>query len=133
LPPNDAELKRALVESGHQPEALVIDTPSVEPEAVPELDTPEETQAIRVFKPQPLPVDGTPLDDVQTAIVQAKAQSTLLLYSTAVSPKRTLATIGQSCVGELTGSITGNVWCYGYAIHEGICVFVNLGGPRMAV
>jgi len=41
--------------------------------------------------------------------------------------------IGQRFVGELTGSITGNVWCYGYAIHEGIAIYINLGGPRMAV
>ncbi len=133
LPPTDANLKRVLVESGHQPEAMVIDTPATESETVPEPDTPEETQAIRVFKPQPLPVDGTPLDDVQTAIVQAKTKPTPVLHQTAVSQKRTLSAIGQSCVGELTGSITGNVWCYGYAVHEGICVFVNMGGPRMAV
>jgi hypothetical protein len=133
LPPTDADLKRALVESGHQPEALVIDTPSAEPEAAPEPDTPEEPQAIRVFKPQSLPVDGTPLDGVQTAIVQAKTQPTPVLQPMTVSQKRTLAVIGQSYVGELTGSITGNVYCFGYAIHEGICVFVNMGGPRMAV
>lgn len=39
--------------------------------------------------------------------------------------------IGQRFVGELTGSITGNVWCYGYAIHEGIAIYINLGGPRV--
>jgi hypothetical protein len=135
LPPTDAELKRMLVESGHQPEMLAMDvlSASAEPEAAPEPDTSEEPQSIRVFKPQSFPTAGTPLDEVQTAIVQAKTQSTPVLHPTAVSQKRTLATIGQSCVGELTGSITGNVWCYGYAIHEGICVFVNMGGPRMAV
>jgi hypothetical protein len=133
LPPTDTNLKRALVESGYQPEALVIDTPSAESEAVPELDTPEETQVIRVFKPQQLPVDGTPLDDVQTAIVQAKTKPTPALHQPAVSQKRTLTAIGQSYVGELTGSITGSVYCYGYAIHDGICIFVNMGGPRMAV
>ncbi|MBZ0294712.1 MAG: hypothetical protein K8L99_19270 [Anaerolineae bacterium] len=133
LPPADADLKRALVEGGHLPEPLVIATPSAEPEAVPEPATLEETQAIRVFKPQPLPADGTPLDEVQTAIVQAKVQPIPVLHRMAVSPKRTLAAIGQSCVGELTGSITGNVYCFGYGIHEGICVFVNMGGPRMAV
>jgi hypothetical protein len=133
LPPTDTDLKRALVESGHLPEPLAMDAPSTEPEAVPEADTLEETQTIRVFKPQPLPADGTPLDAVQTAIVQAKVQPIPVLHRMAVSPKRTLAAIGQSCVGELTGSITGNVWCYGYAIHEGVCVYVNMGGPRMAV
>jgi hypothetical protein len=133
LPPTDADLKRVLVESGHQPKPLTDEAVPAEPEAAPEPETPEEPQAIRVFKPQPLPVDGTPLDEVQTAIVQAKVQPIPVLHRMAVSPKRTLAAIGQSCVGELTGSITGNVWCYGYAIHEGMCIFVNLGGPRMAV
>ncbi|MBZ0296823.1 MAG: hypothetical protein K8L99_29955 [Anaerolineae bacterium] len=135
LPLTDAELKRVLVESGHQPEALAMDvsSASAEPEAAPELETPEEPQTIRVFKPQPLPTDGTPLDEVQTAIVQAKTQPTPILHPTAVSQKRTLTAIGQSYVGELTGSITGNVYCFGYAIHDGICVFVNMGGPRMAV
>ncbi|MCA0454873.1 MAG: hypothetical protein LCI00_12945 [Chloroflexi bacterium] len=133
LPPTDAELKRALMESGHQPDALTMNAPSGEPETIPEPDVPEEPQSIRVFKPQPLLVDGTPLDEVQTAIVRAKAQPTPVLHPAAVSQKRTLAAIGQSYVGELTGSITGNVYCFGYAIHEGICVFVNMGGPRMAV
>ncbi len=37
---------------------------------------------------------------------------------------------------NLTGSsidVTGQVWCYGWATHEDVCVYVNLGGPRMAV
>ena len=41
--------------------------------------------------------------------------------------------IPQTPCGELSGSITGNVWAYGWAIHEGICIYLNLGGPRMAV
>jgi hypothetical protein len=133
LPPTDADLKRTLIENGHQPEALMDEPLLAEPETVPEPDTSEEPQLIRIFKPQPLPEDGTPLDEVETAIVQAKTQPTPVLRQTAVSQKRTLATVGQSSVGELTGSITGNVWCFGYAIHEGICIFVNMGGPRMAV
>lgn len=46
---------------------------------------------------------------------------------------RTLQAVGHEYVGELTGSITGDVHCYGYAIHEGICIYVSMGGPRMAV
>ncbi|MCS7072681.1 MAG: hypothetical protein NZM00_14345 [Anaerolinea sp.] len=44
-----------------------------------------------------------------------------------------LARIGQAFVGELTGSITGQVFCYGYAVHESICIYVNMAGPRVAV
>jgi len=132
-PPADADLKRALIESGHQPEALADKSLSAEPETASEPDTSEESQPIRIFKPQPLPTDGTLLDEVQTAIVQAKTQPKPVLHLAVVSQKRILSAVGQSYVGELTGRITGNVYCFGYAIHEGICVFVNMGGPRMAV
>jgi hypothetical protein len=132
-PPTDADLKRALVDSGHQPEALADKSLSAEPETAPEPDMSQESQPIRIFKPQPLPTDGTPLDEVQTAIVQAKTQPMPVLHPAVVSQKRILSAVGQSYVGELTGSITGNVYCFGYAIHDGICVFVNMGGPRMAV
>jgi hypothetical protein len=132
-PPTDADLKQALVDSGHQPEALADKSLSAEPETAPEPNTSEESQPIRIFKPQPLPTDGTPLDEVQIAIVQAKTQPMPVLHQAVVSQKRILSAVGQSYVGELTGSITGNVYCFGYAIHDGICVFVNMGGPRMAV
>jgi hypothetical protein len=46
---------------------------------------------------------------------------------------RALRLVGQEYVGELIGSITGDVHCYGYAIHDSICIYVSMGGPRMAV
>jgi len=95
--------------------------------------TEAETPAVRVMKPVPIPTDGAPLDDVQSAIVQAKTLPISILSNSVSSQKRALAAIGQSYVGELTGSISGNVYCYGYSIHDGICVFLNMGGPRMAV
>jgi hypothetical protein len=41
--------------------------------------------------------------------------------------------IRQQYVGEVTGSISGNVHCYGYGVHAGVCVYLNMGGPRTAV
>ena len=41
--------------------------------------------------------------------------------------------ISQAYCGELTGSISGQVFCYGYAVHEGVCVYLNMGGPRTSV
>jgi len=96
-------------------------------------DTTIEAQHIRVYKPQSFPQDGKPRDEVQNAIEQAKTQHLTVSNTLISSQKRTLATIGQSYVGEMTGNITGNVYCYGYGIHDGICVYVNMGGPRMAV
>ena len=114
---------------------VVSDSIPVPPKEIPNAmpDAPTEPQHIRVYKPQPFPPDGTALDDVQNAIVQAKSQPLPVLHTMISSQKRTLATIGQSYVGELTGSITGNVYCYGFATYDGICIYVNMGGPRMAV
>ena len=46
---------------------------------------------------------------------------------------RSLIPIEQTACGELTGSISGDVWCYGWAVHDGVCVYLSMGGPRMAV
>src|SRR5690606_30858166 len=42
--------------------------------------TEAETPAVRVMKPVPIPAYGTSLDEVQSAIVQAKAQPTPVLH-----------------------------------------------------
>jgi hypothetical protein len=102
-------------------------SPAMPPDPVVEPPT-EETPRIRVLKPQALS------DEMQQAIQQAKNER--VLPGKTLQPRvtrKTLVSIGQSCVGELTGSITGQVYCFGFAIHEGICVYVNMGGPRMAV
>lgn len=123
-PPTDAEIKQALVEGGHQPEALEPD------------DTPEEAEVpkIRIIKPVLDVSDDAEPDAVITAIRQTKAEALPVLQSSATSNgKRSLVRIPQTPCGELTGSITGNVWAYGYAVHEGVCIYLNMGGPRMAV
>ena len=91
-------------------------------------DVPAEPTPIRVVKPQPL-------DAVQSAVVQSRSNQTPVLQILSAGPisRRTPAHVQQAYVGELTGSITGSVYCYGFAIHEGICVYVNLGGPRTSV
>ncbi|MEO0565907.1 MAG: hypothetical protein AAF125_27605, partial [Chloroflexota bacterium] len=73
-------------------------------------------------------------DPITTAVRQTKSETIPVLQPTpTTNGRRNLVRIPQSACGELTGSITGNVWCYGYAVHEGVCVYVNMGGPRMAV
>lgn len=136
IPTMSSELEAQILAALAQDDAAAAANTSASAEDIDsktEALTEAETPAVRVMKPVPIPADGAPLDEVQTAIVQARAQPVPVLRQAVVSQKRTLAAIGQSYVGELTGSITGNVYCYGYAIHEGICVFVNMGGPRMAV
>ncbi|MBE2267766.1 MAG: hypothetical protein IAE80_06005 [Anaerolinea sp.] len=132
LPPTDAEIKRDLIESGSKPSIIEVsafaendtELPSVAPET-------ETAPAIRIIKPVPLPDNGQPLDAVQTAIHEVKTQPLVAPAASLTSGR--FVRIDQSYVGELTGSITGQVFCYGYAVHDGVCVYVNMAGPRMGV
>jgi hypothetical protein len=136
IPTMSPELEAQILDALAQDDAAAAENTSASAEDTDSKTEPlteAEPPAVRVMKPVPIPMDGTPLDEVQTAIVQARARPISVLHNTVSLQKRTLAAIGQSYVGELTGSITGNVYCYGFAIHEGICVYVNMGGPRMAV
>jgi hypothetical protein len=99
----------------------------------PKADIPEtrEKPLIRISKPAPMPVGGE-LDAVQSAIRDVKAQPLAPMAATAAANSR-LARIEQAFCGEIAGSITGQVFCYGYAVHDGIAVYINMAGPRMAV
>ena len=96
--------------------------------------TPTETDAdeepvpsVRVVKPTLSASD----DDLVSRAVRGHACRPLSVRRPHPNPQRWR--IPQSACGELTGSISGSVWCYGWAVHAGVCVFVNMGGPRMAV
>ena len=133
-PLSDMEIKRNLLENGHQPEALepVEDIELLSDKAD---DTEEDQPKIRVIKPNLDVSDGEEVDAVITAVRQTTVEALPVLQpsNSPSSNKRQLYSIPQSACGELTGSITGSVWCYGYGIHDGICVYLNMGGPRMAV
>lgn len=91
----------------------------------------EAPPAIRVIKPVSIPDSGQPPDALQAAIGEMKMQP-LVMPTPSPSTGR-IAHLEQAFVGELTGSITGQVFCYGYAVHDGICMYVNMAGPRMSV
>ena len=92
----------------------------------------EEAQpAIRVIKPVSVPDSGQPPDAVQAAIREMQTHPSVVPISSPSTER--IAHLKQAFVGELTGSITGQVFCYGYAVHDGICVYVNMAGPRMGV
>lgn len=128
LPPRDAEIKRTMIEYGQQPPAKEIVTENEGEPVYPLVEV--QPPAIRILKPVPMPANGEPLDAVQTAIRSVKAEPIAAVQNAALMNGRT-ARIDQSFVGELTGSITGQVFCYGYAVHEGACIYVNMAGPRM--
>lgn len=91
-------------------------------EIIPQPDpAPETVSLIKITKP-------TPDDDLMQTIRSVKPQAI-----PSHPPKSGLIRIPQQAVGELTGSIAGDVYCYGYAVHDGVAVYVNMAGPRMAV
>ncbi|MBN8636451.1 MAG: hypothetical protein J0M07_14075, partial [Anaerolineae bacterium] len=114
-------------------QALADDDARSQPTPV-DQPTDPEPPAIRITKPRPLPADGEPLDAVQTALreVQRTPIMPISWWETSRSPGRAVPITQQYC-GELTGSITGQVYCYGWAMYEGVCVYVNMGGPRSGV
>ncbi|MEO1441807.1 MAG: hypothetical protein AAFV33_15525 [Chloroflexota bacterium] len=91
---------------------------------VPAEVVPEAEPAIRVLKPEAW------REHLQTAVEAARDKSV-----TVSAPKSngTRPPIQQAYVGELTGAITGNVLCYGYAVHQGVLLYLNMGGPSTAV
>lgn len=145
-PPSDSEIKQALIpsvsfaiESVQQPEGFKPDADAAPPSDKSE-EPAEGEPKIRIIKPVLDVSDGEEPDAVITAVRAAKLRTTkaeslsvLLSVTSVQSGRRNLVRIPQAACGELTGSITGNVWCYGWAVHEGICVYLNMGGPRMAV
>lgn len=89
--------------------------------------------AVRVIKPSSIPQDGDSPDAVQSALQQVRAVPSMPEPVSMPVGNCRLLSFRQSYCGELTGSITGQVFCYGYAIHDGVCVYVNMGGPRTGV
>jgi hypothetical protein len=92
----------------------VIPTPSVEP------------PKIVITQPNLNP------DDPVVQAIERVGTMTLKPYQ---APKVQVSgiRIPQQPCGELTGSISGGIHCYGYAIHAGVCLYLNFGGPRTGV
>lgn len=117
------------VANNPDPGLTVSDETALPPDELPVVNAP----AVRVIKPLSIPQDGGSPDAVQSALQQIKAVSSMPEPVSMLAGNRRLRQVPQSYCGELTGSITGQVFCYGYAIHDGVCVYVNMGGPRTSV
>jgi hypothetical protein len=102
----------------NHPEPKSHETQAALPEA--------QVEAIRIIKP------NISEDDPLFSAIQSAKQASLPINAPRLLSHK-LNSIGQKYVGELTGSISGNVFCYGYAVHNDILLYLNLGGPRMAV
>lgn len=151
--------RKAIVESGHQPEAIEV---SVErctcedmdgpigwlpaknlgtwvacgscnpqgknmPESDPTNPEAEKPPAIRIIKPTALSDD----DEIAQAVRQTSV--TQIDRSPMVVNTSKVQSLPMACVGELTGSVVANIFCYGYALDGDELIFLNMGGPRSGV
>lgn len=132
-PPTDAEIKRELIASGRKPSIVDVSAfaPSSDGESAVDTPADEPSPAIRIIKTVPMPVDGQPLDAVQIALREVSTQP--LSVPAPHTANGRIVRIDQAFVGELTGSITGQVFCYGWSVHDSVCIYLNMAGPRMAV
>jgi hypothetical protein len=106
---------------------------STEPLPPSDAEMPAEPPHIRIIAPEPLSTsDDAALSPVQSAIRQAQQTPFAPMVTHATASQRRTPIQQQFC-GELTGSITGNVYCYGFAVYQGVLLYLNLGGPKMAV
>ncbi|MEP7288629.1 MAG: hypothetical protein ABI947_22985 [Chloroflexota bacterium] len=105
------------------------ETPA-ESTAIEVVTTPVEESSI-IVTVSSVSVESAKPDNVQYAIQRMKEAPAVVKSTISIQPG--IAPIAQAYVGELTGSITGNVHCYGYAVDQGVCVYLNFGGPRTAV
>lgn len=94
---------------------------------------PEEHSGPRIVPPPVIPTSAdNAADDIQQALVAVQSRQYPKIKQQTI-PANKLQAIGQSPIGELSGNISGSVYCYGYAQHDGLLVYLNLGGPTTAV
>ncbi|MEO1666737.1 MAG: hypothetical protein AAFU54_19015 [Chloroflexota bacterium] len=91
----------------------------------------EKPPAIRIIKPTNLN-HADPDDDLAKAIRNSRNLPTTT-HTSSTSAPRTATALPMASVGELTGSVTANVHCYGYALDGDQLVFLNMGGPRSGI
>ena len=104
------------------------------PKADPTDPDAEAPPAVRIIQAAKLTEDATSDDSVTSAIRHASTMpSASTTITTPVVQTRHVRRIAQACVGELTGSVIANVFCYGYATHAGTLIYLNMGGPRSGV
>jgi len=154
-----ADERKAILEGGHRPEALevIVERCTCEdmdgpigwlpaknlgtwvacgscnpqgknmPESDPTNPEAEKPPAIRIIKPTALSDD----DEIAQAVRQTSV--TQIDRSPMVVNTSKVQSLPMACVGELTGSVVANVFCYGYALDGDELIFLNMGGPRSGV
>ena len=94
----------------------------------------DKLPAVRIIQARKLTEDSSADDSISTAIRHAsKLPAPKSFKPTTPVIAQKMQTIPQEAVGELTGSVVANVYCYGYATDAGKLIYLNMGGPRSGV
>ena len=80
----------------------------------------------------PTPIDNILDPDIQDALRRAKLKNNWEGVSSMAIDRTEQMTLPMAYCGEVTGQISGNVYCYGFAHDKGELIYLNMGGPRMA-
>ncbi len=96
------------------------------PESDPTNPEADKPPAIRIIKP-------TALDDDEIAQAVRQTSVPQINRTPSVSYHAKVTPLPMACVGELTGSVIANVFCYGYALDGDELIFLNMGGPRSGI
>jgi hypothetical protein len=123
VPPSDSSLAQPTT-SPTPPESVE------EPAPLPEAEAPSRP----IIVPAPVVPSSADdaADDIQQALITAQSRSYSPVRQPTAAPNK-LQSIDQMPIGELSGNISGGVYCYGYALHDDLLVYLNLGGPTTAV
>ena len=103
------------------------------PEGDPNQPVDEGPPPVRLIKAVSLPEDQGDDDDIQRAIRQSTQQAPKPATTIITQAHTGLRRLPMAYVGELTGAVVANVYCYGYAVDQGELIFLNMGGPRSGV
>jgi hypothetical protein len=89
--------------------------------------------AVRVIRAARLTDSDADDDSIQSAIRQTVPLPTEPTGLSATHSDSDLMRLPMHYAGQLTGSVTADVFCYGYATDTGTLIYLNMGGPRSGV
>ena len=89
--------------------------------------------AVRIIRAPRLTNSEADDDSIQSAIRRTAPVDSDPLPAARGTGRGDLMRLPMDYAGQLTGSVTADVFCYGYATDTGTLIYLNMGGPRSGV
>lgn len=95
-------------------------------------DIRETVQAIRIIRPDfdSSKPEYSLVQETLKTLTTENFKTSVAVNRSSPKARNKLESIPQEYVGRLTGSVDADVHCYGFALDEGICIYLNMAGPR---